>query len=265
MIMLGRHEIAVWYRRTASITEEDLRQVVEVLSSDEQARCDRFRTFPLRRDFGAAHHLLRMALSTYAQRDPKDWQFGRDLLGRPVVVSPRNGDIPAFSLTHTDGVVACALADVPVGIDVERCDRPPQSVEALTDYLSQLEIEELSRCFEADRNTRLMELWTLKEACAKVLGEGLSRSFRSISISFDDSADLIPSDSDRGNWQLWVVALDRRWRIALAVNASMPRDHRQLIFHDAAAEHSARTPPAELLHSGLEMYTGRPSIRNVSI
>ena len=64
--------------------------------------------------------------------------------GRPIA------DGAYISVSHTDGMSAIALADVPVGIDVERKDRPiSQALGAIAD-------------------------WTRKEAYAKMQGSGLT-------------------------------------------------------------------------------------------
>ena len=74
---------------------------------------------------------------------------------------------PHFSISHSGGIAACALAsDMSIGLDVERI-RPLES-RAVARVLT---AEELYSAGESSE--RLMELWTQKEAVAKAAGAGL--------------------------------------------------------------------------------------------
>lgn len=75
-----------------------------------------------------------------------------------------------FSISHTKGHVFCALSDRHVGLDAEETDREikPQLAEKI--------LSESEKCrFDAvsDKRAALLRLWVLKEAAAKLSGEGL--------------------------------------------------------------------------------------------
>ncbi|MBQ7800703.1 MAG: 4'-phosphopantetheinyl transferase superfamily protein [Oscillospiraceae bacterium] len=75
-----------------------------------------------------------------------------------------------FSITHTDSHAFCALSESPVGIDAEEMDRriSPRLAEKI------LSPAEKARYDAApDRRAALLRLWVLKEAAAKLTGEGL--------------------------------------------------------------------------------------------
>lgn len=75
-----------------------------------------------------------------------------------------------FSISHTKGHVFCALSDRPVGLDAEEMDRPIKL------HLAQKILSEPEKHrFEAavDKRDTLLRLWVLKEAAAKLTGEGL--------------------------------------------------------------------------------------------
>lgn len=86
--------------------------------------------------------------------------------GKPYFL---NGNLH-FSISHTKDHVFCALSDRPVGLDAEETDREikPQLAEKI---LSEPE----KRRFDAasDKRAALLRLWVLKEAAAKLSGEGL--------------------------------------------------------------------------------------------
>lgn len=75
-----------------------------------------------------------------------------------------------FSISHTAGHVFCALADHAVGLDAEEMDR--QINLNLAEKI--LSPGEKDRFLSAeDKRIALLKLWVLKEAAAKLSGEGL--------------------------------------------------------------------------------------------
>lgn len=72
------------------------------------------------------------------------------------------------STAHTRGMACAVVAAAPVGIDVERLDRP-RAARILTRTLSAAERELLGR----DDAAALLGLWTAKEAVLKLAGCGL--------------------------------------------------------------------------------------------
>lgn len=75
-----------------------------------------------------------------------------------------------FSITHTKKHAFCVLADVPVGIDAEEADRQI-ALSLAPKILSQGELAQFSAA-EDPRKT-LLHFWVLKEASAKLSGEGI--------------------------------------------------------------------------------------------
>lgn len=75
-----------------------------------------------------------------------------------------------FSISHSKNHAFCALSDRPVGIDAEELDRKisPRLAEKI------LSPKEILR-YEAaeDKHLTLLKFWVLKEASAKLTGEGL--------------------------------------------------------------------------------------------
>lgn len=81
-----------------------------------------------------------------------------------------------FNLSHSGHWAVCAVADVPVGADV-------QEVRTVSPGLSRkftaAEQAELLRLPDSERPHRFFELWVLKEAYAKCTGQGLLCPFHS--------------------------------------------------------------------------------------
>ena len=76
-----------------------------------------------------------------------------------------------FSISHTKNHVFCVLAPYPVGVDAEETDRRV-NLRLADKILSPSERER----FEAadEKEAALLRLWVLKEAAAKLTGEGLN-------------------------------------------------------------------------------------------
>lgn len=67
-----------------------------------------------------------------------------------------------LSLSHTDGYVAAAVSDLPVGVDIERTNR--RLAKGLYDRIVCGKEKAL---YAAPDNTQLLQLWTAKEAVFK--------------------------------------------------------------------------------------------------
>ena len=75
-----------------------------------------------------------------------------------------------FSITHTKHHAFCALSDRPIGIDAEELDRKVRPGLAKK-ILSPGELAQYEQA--PDRDRALLTFWVLKEAQAKLTGEGL--------------------------------------------------------------------------------------------
>lgn len=123
-----------------------------------------------RRESLAAACLLDQALRPFGLRE-REMVYGRTGAGKPVL---RDRPGLHFSISHGGEVATCAVADRPVGVDVEG---PRPVGEAL-----------LRRYFtSAERaSAEPLRLWTLKESCCKMTGRGLA-ALPEISLAFGAS------------------------------------------------------------------------------
>ena len=71
-----------------------------------------------------------------------------------------------LSLSHSEGALAVAVSRAPVGIDIERIRAP--RVDKVAEYImSDRELKSFSAVPESEREERLIEIWTAKEAIFK--------------------------------------------------------------------------------------------------
>lgn len=96
-----------------------------------------------------------------------------------------------FNLSHSDTLVACALSDTPVGVDVQHLVKLRDGLVRYT-----MSDEEIA-AFEAldnDEAKQLLftQLWTLKESYVKATGRGLTHDFPAFEIDGDIVKPLSP-------------------------------------------------------------------------
>lgn len=105
-------------------------------------------------------------------------QMYRELYGTElpeIAVSPRGKPYfitgsPHFSISHCKKHVFCCISDGPVGIDAEEMDRK-LDLRLAEKILSST--EKVRFYAYEDRQAALLRLWVLKEASAKLSGDGL--------------------------------------------------------------------------------------------
>ncbi|MBV9065437.1 MAG: 4'-phosphopantetheinyl transferase superfamily protein [Methylobacteriaceae bacterium] len=152
----------------------------------------------LREGFLARRRLLRRAVGLRLGASPGDVLIARDAQGAPRVTSARE---PIFvSLAARGELVAIALSDRPVGVDVE----PIEATAAPAwNILHPGERAWLRAQRAEEQAEKFLALWCIKEAYLKAIGLGLRREPAKIAVNFFDGADRI-SVEDAGR----VVALD---------------------------------------------------------
>lgn len=115
-----------------------------------------------------ADHMLRHAGAS-------DLTLGYGEHGKPYLV---NHPSIHFNLSHSGNLAVCAVADIPVGVDVETIQ---DHGDAVARYCYQpAELAWLDRA--SDRDLAFTRLWVRKESYIKLMGTGLSREPRSFSV-----------------------------------------------------------------------------------
>jgi 4'-phosphopantetheinyl transferase len=223
-LTLGTGDVHVWYARPEAVSDPALLRACErTLSTYERERRRRLRLERGRHEYLVAHALLRTCLSRYADVPPQAWRFETNHRGRPEISAPRGAPPLRFNLSHTAGLVACAVTmGAAIGVDVEDTRRSGRGMQVAERFFSTSEVADLRRLPESRRSRRFFEYWTLKEAYVKARGLGLALplqrfSFRvrrgaPVSVSFD------PQLGDRPeSWHFALFRPTRRHVLAVGV------------------------------------------------
>lgn len=166
----------VWWWRTADrVDAADL----AVLDSGELQRSERYRTLRSATRFVSSRAAARRLLAPLLDTAPEMIRFGRRPCpgcgsaqhGPPRIVRP---DWDAWiSISYGSGIGLLAVADGPVGVDVERV-RPLVVEELAGTALTPAETAALrSLPCDEERHSALARCWTRKEAVLKGMGLGI--------------------------------------------------------------------------------------------
>jgi 4'-phosphopantetheinyl transferase len=218
---LGAGEVHAWLADPGAAADPAVAAAcAALLSEDERGRHAGQRVEARGREYLVAHALARTALSRYRPAPPAAWRFSAGVHGRPEPAPPCG---LRFSLTHCDGLVACAVAAAAVGIDAEPLARGERVLRLRERFCSPEELAAARGLGPAAQAPRALLLWTLKEAYAKARGLGMAIGFRSLTFDVEDGPE--PQVRLRGpgaaSWQLaaWVQG---GHQLAVAVEQDAP-------------------------------------------
>jgi phosphopantetheine--protein transferase-like protein len=172
--------------------------LLATLSDEERRRASRLVFEEDRRAFIAAHHLLRATLAPLLGGAAEAIEFSTGHGGRPELSGPAAGEV-SFNLSHTRGLVACAVAfQTIVGVDVEVVRDLPDVAALARSTLTPAEIDELDAISPAERSRAFLRRWTIKEAYAKATGHGLGLPITSVALSAADTTTPTVLDAATG-------------------------------------------------------------------
>ena len=147
------------------------------LSVAEHAECARLQQPPRRLEWLCARICLKILLLRRRWiDDPRNCEVLKDPRGRPGLVRLVAGGADVrytCSLSHKDRFACAAISSTPgrrLGVDIEAFS--PRLTRVATAFAHDRDVVLGHR----SSDERLAILWTLKEACSKVLGRGLAMS-----------------------------------------------------------------------------------------
>lgn len=193
------------------LRSRQLNHWLDLLPTLPQERQQQIRSCRLAEDqvrLAGAGWLLQLALQQAGVPIPQQ-QFVRTRFGKPRLA---DRDVPHFSLSHSGHWAVCAVADHPVGVDVEL----PRCTSALA--RRHFHPEEVAAAATADD---LCRLWTAKEAFLKALGVGLTIPLDSFLVRLTAEAALLEQTQSPLPYRLHEYPVDGS-RICLCTTDDKP-------------------------------------------
>lgn len=207
-------------------------EIRTLLSPTELKRYGKFKVDGKRDEFLASRVLLRHLLRQHTECEPLNVEAVPDQLGRPFWFE--NGrKIPLyFSLSHTRGMVCCAISKImEIGCDVELVQPRKYEKELAARVFTKDEKSSYDDLRGDNQRGYFYKSWTLKESYVKAVGQGLRIPFTS--LSFTKAVELnrlIPVDTpqqgepSRPNdmWTFLVVSPAPQYLLSCATRISHP-------------------------------------------
>jgi 4'-phosphopantetheinyl transferase len=206
--LLARADVALWWLATDAARPEDLDRWFELLDKNERERAQRFHVDADRRDYIAAHALLRAMLAFHWGRPSVSWRFVSDAGGKPRIDPLMKAPEIDFNLSHTRGLVAAAVGPHgAIGVDVEEIEEAKADFAVAEAYFAPAEAELLKGAATADRPLLFFRLWTLKEAYVKAIGAGLAAPLDSFAFTLDPIGIVFRAGASDGalHWRFAIV------------------------------------------------------------
>jgi len=228
--MIPSDTIHLWFCTLHKTIDPALRERYEnIISSDETERMERFRFEQHRLIFLIAHVFLREVLSRYMDCSPSSITYRLNPYGKPSLCLSADESGVSFNLSHTDGLVCCAVVkEGDIGVDVESTKQSVSGDEIGERFFSTSESAEMMELESEDvRNERFCRLWVLKEAYIKAKGMGLSLPLDLFSFHFLDEKKIdVKFDAELqesvDNWHFFLLKPTEQHRAAVAYKSIYP-------------------------------------------
>jgi len=223
-------EIHLYFTRPDKIDKPGLlSRYKSLLTRDELQDLSRFHFPQHKKQYLLTRALVRTCLSIYHDTDPDQWRFAKDSHGKPKLAKPFDGLPVGFNLSHTDGLIICAIVSgSDIGVDVENRHRP-MVLEAndFHRFLSPVEIRTLEELPPEEKKHGFFDYWTLKESYLKAAGMDRLQSLHEISFILKNNklVDVLIQHENSvpgEHWKFWRVRIDDQYLIAVAMNSGFP-------------------------------------------
>ena len=156
------------------LTQSEFEALLPLLSPDKQERIKRYHFFRDTRNALLGDILARTEICRATGLSNRQLDFSTNEYGKPFLT---NNPHIHHNISHAGHFIACAVADEPVGIDIELIK--PIDMKIAERFFTKDEVAYIQRnqqphCF--------YEIWTKKESRIKWEGKGLSKPLPSFSV-----------------------------------------------------------------------------------
>jgi 4'-phosphopantetheinyl transferase len=154
-----------------------------LLSPEETARAQRFRSAQDRERYIVQHGVLRSLLAGYVGCGSRKVDILTSANGKPYLAGP-DRDAIHFSASQSDAFAAFAFSLIgSIGVDIENMRDIPDMLEIVERHFTSREQQAIFYSTESLRSALFYKLWTRKEAVLKAQGEGLLRPLDCVDVA----------------------------------------------------------------------------------
>jgi 4'-phosphopantetheinyl transferase len=233
----------VWTLPVAQSDQKHIDKLAHVLCPKELTRLEQITHKQSKREYQAAHILCRLMLSHFTDVAPTAWRFEKGEYGRPEIDDKLNPENLRFNISHTNGLVACALTTgYDIGVDVEWPARSNMVNAIAEKKFSNSEFAYFQASPPTEQRRIFFSFWTLKEAYIKAIGKGLHEPLDSFTFDLDVLKIFFLRENDNRKSDLWSFGLfaptqDHLCAICVArpVNASQDIRYKHLFWDNLDA------------------------------
>lgn len=165
----------------ANVEDLNLIEAYKLLPESRKDKVDHFRFDKDKKLSAGAYFLLENLLSEENITNPT---FEIDKYGKAYISNYEN---IYFNLSHSGKMVACAISDSEVGVDVEYND-PAIDLDIAKHYFYNSEYESIMK--SGNPQNEFFKYWVLKESYMKYTGLGFHLDLDSFEIIIDDEITL---------------------------------------------------------------------------
>ncbi|MCC5937071.1 MAG: 4'-phosphopantetheinyl transferase superfamily protein [Lunatimonas sp.] len=185
---------------------------LDVVSVEERKKANSYAFDWLVKRHLMGRFFLRQVLGAALNLDPGSLCFERDHHGKLGLCGNQRVN---FNLSYSGRVVLIALADFPIGVDIERINPTFAYQDIVGHYFSPEESRYISNA--RDSADAFFLLWTRKEAVLKAVGIGLVDDLHTVpSIRTSHVRDMGSKRLSSGTWQVNSYTFAGRFRISIA-------------------------------------------------
>ena len=187
--------IHVWYA-CVDCSLIEIKEFSAVLSAEETARAQRFRSAQDRDRHIVQHGLLRSLLAGYLGCAARQVHIRTSAHGKPCIEGKDAEGSLQFSLSHSGAYAAFAFNRCDsIGVDIEEVREIPEMEEIVAQHFTPREKAEMLACPIDWKLKTFYRLWTRKEAVLKAQGEGLLKAIDCVDVA---------TGEDPGHWKVFI-------------------------------------------------------------
>ncbi len=233
---LENNEIGLWfYLQGGKNRPQKLPE--EIFSRQEQQRYHTIISPGKRKEFLCSRLLLKKILDHYLPTQAAEIFTKKDGFGRPFWYS-RQGKIPLyFSLSHTRGIIACAVAHIPeIGCDIELIRQRKYETKLAAKVLGKKELSFYREQTDTSFARHFFyKCWTLKEAYLKAKGIGIRESLAALDFGCNVQPNSFSLFAPQGqeSWQCYHHFFPGKFSFALTIKSDSKITIQRNIYNQA--------------------------------